>query len=279
MVSLHTEPTRIWLALLTHHAFNQTCGVWIVGLLAVVFVTAKLHDVITKTNRRKTQHDDRSNDSKNSGEIRLLSQKFSLIESKISDPSQNDGEKMNHVDFFCLLRSSGFNLKRIKGHKTSMKRIRLNDNMELSWCRKFPFRLGSSQYRLENLISAFSCVSGDNKNLSSQFILQFREKVLTFVAESREVSIYLVTCFEDLRLRCRHDPFLYARLNEYHSRQMSISQYPSPRRLLTGDDDSMMTSSTTSSVEPNSDTHYRSFRFLNTLSLRRRREVVSVQVI
>jgi hypothetical protein len=284
MVSLHAEPTRIWPALLAHHIFNQTCGAWIVGLLAVVLVTAKLHDVLTKTNRRKIRPDDRSSDCVKSPEIPLISQKFSQIEPKTSDALHIDRSKMNHVDFFCALRSSGFNLKRIKGRKTSSKRVRLNDNLELSWCRSFPFRLGgSSHYRLDQLISAFSCESGDHENPSAQFILQFRGKVLTFVAESPEFSLYLVNCFEDLRLRCRQDPFLYSRINEYHLRQMSISQYPYSRgpgsRLSIGDDDSIMTSSTTSSIEPNSETHYRSFRFLNTLSLRKRREVVSVQII
>lgn len=284
MVSLHAEPARIWPALLAHHFFNQTCGAWIVGFLAVVLVTAKLHDVMTKTNRQKIRPDAKSSDCLKSTEIPLLSQKFSQVAPNISDVPLIDGSKMNHVDFFCTLRSSGFNLNRIKGRKTSMKRVRLNDNLELSWCRSFPFRLGgSSHYRLDQLISAFSCESGDRENPSAQFILQFREKVLTFVAETREFSLYLVTCFEDLRLRCRQDPFLYSRINEYHLRQMSISQYPCSRgpgsRLSIGDDDSIMTSSTTSSIEPNSETHYRSFRFLNTLSLRKRREVVSVQVI
>lgn len=284
MLSLHAEPTRIWPALLVHHVFNQSCGAWIVGLLAVVLVTAKLHDVIMKTNRRKNRPDYRCSDYLVPTETPGLSQKFIAVEPKISDDLRIDRSKMNHVDFFCAMRSSGFNLKRIKGRKTSLKRVRLNDNLELSWSRSFPFRLGgSSHYRLDQLISAFSCESGDHENPSEQFILQFREKVLTFVAESREFSLYLVGCFEDLRLRCRQDPFLYSRLNEYHLRQMSISQYPYSRgpgsRLSIGDDDSIMTSSTTSSIEPNSETHYRSFRLLNALSSRKRREVVSVQII
>lgn len=283
MVSPSTEPLRLWPAFLAYQAFNQTYGIWIVGLLAVVLMTAKLHDNRSK----KTQHKIGSENFSHNGVLTTLVPEVSQqsigednLTSVVKSKRSIDSEKMKYYEFFYILRSKGFNLMRIKETKTSMKCVRLNGNNELSWSKKYPFSLGScsSEFRLDNLMSTFLCDCDDGNSKTSQFIVQFRSKVLCFAAATRDAS-YIVNCLEGLRICLQADSLTYSLLNEYYKRRISGTHLScSTLGTLFKDDASVQTCTTSSSFDQDSaicKDLYRSHSF----SSHRRREAITVQPI
>ena len=283
MVSPSTEPLRLWPAILAYQAFNQTYGIWIVGLLAFVLMTAKLHDNRAKKNDHKIGFADFSdNGVQPTFNSQVTQQSIGEDESTSSGKSVNriDSEKMKYFEFFFVLRSKGFNLMRIKEKKTSMKCVRLNSNNELSWSKKYHFSLGScsSEFRLDNLMSTFLCESDNSNSKTSQFIVQFRSKVLCFAAATRDAS-HIVNCLEGLRISLETDPLTYSLLNEYYKRRTSGTHQScsTPGNFLK-DDASVQTITTTSSFDRDSSLYkdlYRSHPF----SLHRRHEAITVQPI
>ena len=278
MVSTHYEPSRIWPIVLAQQAFSQTYGIWIFGLLAVVLVTAKFQDAIFRKSPRKVQPDE-------------IGDKFKLTEVSINTShrsadsevdccgltnQQIDSEKCQFIEFFCVLRSTGFSLKRVKDKKTSAKCIRVNSQIELTWSKKYHFGLGSSSCRfpMNDLVSAFLCEGENCPVKTSQFILQFRNKILCFEAATREAAVYIVNGFDNLRIRFQSDSYLYSRLNEYYKRRSLVSNTPN-LGASNEDDVSVQTSTTYSSISQKK-IGTTVWQKSNPLSIHRRRESIIV---
>lgn len=284
MVSPKSEPMRIWPALLAYQAFDQTFGIWIVGLLAVVLMTAKFHDALLKKTKVKKGSVDFSDDGVLSAEASQAA-KCTIVLDKPDSSNRStksiDTKRSKYFEFFCILRTKGFYLKRIKQTKTSVKCVRLNSNNELSWSKKYHFRLGSSssELRLDGLVSTFLCESENHDLKASQFIIQFPSKVLCFAAATRDASVYIVECLEGLRICLEADPYIFIHLNEYYRRRFSSTNFPTPiLGMFLEDDVSVQTSTTSSSFDQDAtvcEKWHRSLPF----SLHRRREAIIVQPI
>lgn len=238
MITLHVaDQSKVLPALLAHYVFNKTNGIFIVGFLAVVVVTAKFYDFL-RIKRGEIQSNDIHSElvlvAECSREKRL--KRGTLKESKekqlkTGETSEEEKIRKESVDFLKILRLRGFNLQRVKEKKTVVKCVKLNDKMELTWKGRNPLKRmsGSCNYQLGSLMSVFLC-SGENMDKhqnKSKFILEFQsKKVLCFSVETKEESLYFIRNFDNVRKILKKNSEFFTLQSNHFSIERASSATP-----------------------------------------------------
>jgi hypothetical protein len=216
--------SKILPALLAQYIFNKTNGIFIVGIFAVVVVTASLYDLLRiKRKEIQTVDVDRFLVVESHQEPLCISNEK---QSKILKFDVEEKTRKESAEFLRILRLRGYVMQRVKEKKTVVKCVRLNDNMELTWNGRNPLKMmsGSSNYQLCSLVSVFLCSSENKDKQKSKFILEFQcKKVLCFSCDSLEESLFFIRNFDNIRKILKENSEFFT----VQSNNFSIESMPS----------------------------------------------------